>query len=83
MKKKNISKVIKDVHKNFKNILVIDNNSEDQTLSKVRNFSVKFTNHIYNLGKSNSIYKLFYSLEINNALIKNITDWKPNTSFEN
>jgi len=53
--KKNISKVIKDVHKNFKNILVIDNNSEDQTLSKVRNFSVKFTNHIYNLGKSNSM----------------------------
>jgi len=34
------------------------------------------------LGKSNSVDKLFYSLEISNALIKNITGWNPNTSFE-
>ena len=36
----------------------------------------------WSLGKSNSVDKLFYSLEINNALIKHITGWKPNTSFD-
>tara|TARA_B100000745_G_scaffold299960_1_gene252201 strand:- start:258 stop:1244 length:987 start_codon:yes stop_codon:yes gene_type:complete len=34
------------------------------------------------LGKSNSVDKLFYSLEVDNALIKNTTGWNPNTSFE-
>ena len=34
------------------------------------------------LGKANSVDKLFYSLEVNNALIKNTTGWNPNTSFE-
>ena len=33
---KNISNVLKEVCKNFKNILVVDNNSEDQTLNKVK-----------------------------------------------
>ena len=51
----NISNVLKEVCKNFKNILVIDNNSEDQTLSKVKKFPVLYTKHTYNLGKSNSM----------------------------
>ena len=52
---KNISNVLKEVCKNFKNILVIDNNSEDQTLNKVKKFPVLYAHHNYNLGKSNSM----------------------------
>lgn len=51
----NISNVLKEVCKNFKNILVVDNNSEDQTLSKVKKFPVLYAHHNYNLGKSNSM----------------------------
>ena len=40
----NISSVLKEVCENFKNILVIDNNSEDQTLNKVKKFPVLYNN---------------------------------------
>ena len=32
---KNISEVLNDVCKKFKNVLVVDNNSEDQTIEKI------------------------------------------------
>lgn len=52
---KNISSLLKEVSKKFKNILVVDNNSEDDTLKIVSKFSIKFVHHKYNLGKSNSM----------------------------
>ena len=51
----NISKVLKEVCKNFKNVLVIDNNSNDQTINKIKNFPIFLIKHKYNLGKSESM----------------------------
>ena len=50
-----ITDVLKDVSKSFKNILVVDNNSEDLTVQKVKKFKVFLIKHIYNLGKSDSM----------------------------
>lgn len=52
---KNITNVLNDVCKNFKNILVVDNNSSDQTVEKVKKFPVYLISHDYNLGKSESM----------------------------
>lgn len=51
----NISEVLKDVSENFNNILVIDNNSSDGTVEKVKKFPVILVQHRYNLGKSDSM----------------------------
>jgi|TARA_Y100000389_G_scaffold122952_1_gene120230 glycosyltransferase involved in cell wall biosynthesis len=51
----NISEVLKDVSENFNNVLVIDNNSSDGTVEKVKKFPVIFVQHRYNLGKSDSM----------------------------
>ena len=52
---KNISNVLKSLTKNFKNILVVDNNSEDRTIKKIKKFKVHLIKHKYNLGKSESM----------------------------
>lgn len=52
---KNISEVLNDVCKKFKNVLVVDNNSEDQTIEKIENFPIFLIKHKYNLGKSGSM----------------------------
>ena len=52
---KNISNVLKDISKYFKNILVIDNNSQDHTIEEVKKFPVFLISHKYNLGKSESM----------------------------
>tara|TARA_A100001388_G_C28769628_1_gene503017 strand:+ start:2080 stop:2754 length:675 start_codon:yes stop_codon:yes gene_type:complete len=51
----NISNVLKDVCEQFKNVLVVDNNSEDLTIEKVKKFPVYLVKHKYNLGKSESM----------------------------
>ncbi len=52
---KKISDVLEEVSKKFSNILVVDNNSQDQTNKKVKNFPVFLIKHKYNLGKSESM----------------------------
>ncbi len=52
---KKIESLLKKICEKFKNVLVVDNNSEDKTLNIVKNFPVKFIHHKYNLGKSNSM----------------------------
>ena len=52
---KKISEVLNMVSKKFRNILVVDNNSEDLTNKKVQNFPVFLIKHKYNLGKSDSM----------------------------
>ncbi len=52
---KNIAPLLEKICKKFKNILIVDNNSEDKTLKIVSNFAVKYIHHKYNLGKSNSM----------------------------
>jgi len=52
---KKISSLLVEISKKFKNVLVVDNNSEDNTLQIVSKFPVKFIHHKYNLGKSNSM----------------------------
>lgn len=52
---KKISLVLKKICKKFKNVIVVDNNSEDKTLEKVKKFPVKIIHHKFNLGKSNSM----------------------------
>tara|TARA_B100001057_G_C22677743_1_gene882515 strand:+ start:85 stop:753 length:669 start_codon:yes stop_codon:yes gene_type:complete len=52
---KKIAHVLEKICKKFKNILVVDNNSEDNTLKKISNFPVKCVHHKHNLGKSNSM----------------------------
>ena len=47
--------VLEEVSKSFKNILVVDNNSEDSTVERVKQFPVFLVRHIYNLGKSDSM----------------------------
>ena len=50
-----ISSVIENVSSYFKNILVVDNNSEDLTVEKIKKFPVFLIKHKYNLGKSESM----------------------------
>ncbi len=52
---RHIRSVLEKVCEKFKNIIVVDNNSTDNTLEIVSNFPVKFVRHKYNLGKSNSM----------------------------
>tara|TARA_B100000989_G_C19495486_1_gene451808 strand:+ start:475 stop:1149 length:675 start_codon:yes stop_codon:yes gene_type:complete len=52
---KNISEVLNEVCKKFKYVLVVDNNSEDQTIKKIENFPIFLIKHKYNLGKSGSM----------------------------
>ena len=63
---KKIVSVLEEICKKFDNILVIDNNSEDDTLKKISNFPVKFVHHKYNLGKSNSMKTALDYARINN-----------------
>lgn len=63
---KNISKVLNNVLKISKNILVVDNNSSDETLNIVKRYSVNFIKHKYNLGKSNSMKTALDFSRINN-----------------
>ena len=51
----NIINVLEEVSKSFKNILVVDNNSEDLTVERVEQFPVFLVKHKYNLGKSDSM----------------------------
>tara|TARA_B110001450_G_C17651712_1_gene493581 strand:- start:1284 stop:1955 length:672 start_codon:yes stop_codon:yes gene_type:complete len=50
-----ISSVIENVSSYFKNILVVDNNSEDLTVEKIKKFPVFLIKHKFNLGKSESM----------------------------
>ena len=50
-----ISNVLEEVSKCFKNILVVDNNSTDNTVEKVKLHSVFLIKHNHNLGKSDSM----------------------------
>lgn len=50
-----ISNVISELRKNFNNILVVDNNSQDLTIEKVKKFPIFLIKHKYNLGKSDSM----------------------------
>ena len=52
---KKISDVLTEVTKKFPNVLVVDNNSEDLTVEKVKKFPVYLVKHKYNLGKSDSM----------------------------
>ncbi len=63
---KKISDVLEKICKKFKNILVVDNNSEDNTLKTILNFPVKCVHHKYNLGKSNSMKTALDYARINN-----------------
>ena len=53
--KKNIAAILESACKKFKNILIVDNNSVDNTLQIVEKFPVQYIKHKYNLGKSNSM----------------------------
>ena len=61
-----IADVLEKVCKKFKNILVVDNNSQDNTLKRIKNFSVRCVHHKYNLGKSNSMKTALDYARINN-----------------
>ena len=50
-----ISSVLEEVSSNFTNILVVDNNSEDLTVEKIKKFPIFLIQHKYNLGKSDSM----------------------------
>ena len=50
-----ISAVLEEVIEKFKNILVVDNNSSDQTLEIIKKYPINYIQHKYNLGKSNSM----------------------------
>jgi glycosyltransferase involved in cell wall biosynthesis len=66
---KNISNVLRDISKNFKNILVIDNNSQDSTIQEVKKFPVFLISHKYNLGKSESMKTALEFAKIKNLNI--------------
>ena len=51
----NIEKILVLLTKKFKNILVVDNNSNDHTVEIVNKFKIYSIKHKYNLGKSNSM----------------------------
>ena len=61
-----ISEVLEKMCKRFKNILVVDNNSQDNTLKMISNYPVKCIHHKYNLGKSNSMKTALDYARINN-----------------
>ena len=52
---KNIGKLLSKLVPKFKNILVVDNNSQDKTVEEVKKFPVFCAKHKYNLGKSLSM----------------------------
>ena len=52
---KKISDVLTEVTKKFDNVLLVDNNSEDQTVNEAKKFQVSIIEHSYNLGKSGSM----------------------------
>ncbi len=52
---KKISDVLTDVTKKFSNVLLVDNNSEDQTIQEAKKFKIFLIKHSYNLGKSESM----------------------------
>ena len=52
---KKISDVLADVTKKFSNVLLVDNNSEDQTIQEAKKFKIFIIKHSYNLGKSGSM----------------------------
>ena len=52
---KRISEVLADVTKKFSNVLLVDNNSEDQTIEEAKKFKIFLIKHSYNLGKSGSM----------------------------
>ena len=52
---KKISEVLADVTKKFSNVLLVDNNSEDQTIQEAKKFKIFIIKHSYNLGKSGSM----------------------------
>ncbi len=52
---KKISDVLKEVTKKFSNVLVVDNNSNDQTVEEAKKFKIFIVKHSYNLGKSESM----------------------------
>ncbi|AEA80518.1 glycosyltransferase involved in cell wall biogenesis [Candidatus Pelagibacter sp. IMCC9063] len=62
---KNIAKLLSKLVPKFKNILVVDNNSQDKTVEEVEKFPVFCAKHKYNLGKSLSM-----KTGMNFALIK-------------
>ena len=61
-----IADVLEKICKKFKNIIVVDNNSQDNTLKRIKNFSVRCVHHKYNLGKSNSMKTALDYARINN-----------------
>ena len=52
---KRISEVLADVTKKFSNVLLVDNDSEDQTIEEAKKFKIFLIKHSYNLGKSGSM----------------------------
>lgn len=54
-----IGEVICSLKKKFKNILVVDNNSEDKTLLISKNYGIPVISHSSNIGKSNSMKTAF------------------------
>ena len=52
---KKISEVLAEVTKKFSNVLLVDNNSEDQTIQEAKKFKIFLIKHSYNLGKSESM----------------------------
>ena len=62
---KKISLVLTNICKKFKNVIVVDNNSEDNTLKKIKKFPVKIIHHKFNLGKSNSMKSALDYAKIN------------------
>ena len=61
-----ISDVLEEVSKSFKNILVVDNNSTDNTVENVNSYPVSLVKHRYNLGKSDSMKTALEFAKINN-----------------
>ena len=62
---KKISLVLTKICKKFKNVIVVDNNSEDNTLKKIKKFPVKIIHHKFNLGKSSSMKSALDYAKIN------------------
>ena len=62
---KNISVVLNKICKKFRNVIVVDNNSEDNTLKKIKKYPVKIIHHKFNLGKSNSMKSALDYAKIN------------------
>jgi len=63
---KKIASVLEKICEKFENILVVDNNSTDNTLKIASNFPVKCLHHKYNLGKSKSMKTALEYAKINN-----------------